>query len=977
MLLSALWDHQQQALTTLRRYLESETHSKAALVSMPTGTGKSAVIATLLADPTIDANQGSALVLTPWKSLSAQLAADIDDRVWAALGVARPVTLPPIVRVRSAADFIAKSQGAGRRIYVTTMAMALEIYKRVGKDAIEMGSLFADFGAVIVDECHYEPAPTWSEAVRATGLPTCLLTATPFRNDNRYFALDESAQYRYGHAEAIADQVLRRPEFLELARESSEREFVASLLQRLEALPLEASDRVVIRCGDRSAVEAMTRALITAGETAVGFHETFSASERDAGLMRSVPAPADRPDVRFLVHQHKLTEGFDDPSAKVLVVYDSFGSDRARVQQVGRVLRNPLRALDAKAWVIATNSQMADAWGRYERFDRVEAPRAVATDPAGIEALLSAQPETFYWDRLFREKFDLHNENAWQHVKFRFSASIRVAVEQPDLDSLAENVREDHVERDRRVLSIGTPNAESRVILHLTVENSPVLRTGAFVEMTLGYTVLHWDGKRLFVVDSTSSVPKSVSDRTDPIGAKSLIGLLPDGARISDVSLANNDLSQWSLRTRSLGAFDLATVASEIGDTTFGYATAEGHLVVGEDQVTRYTGIRNGRVTDHRNTEGAFEDLARWFVEIGATLDAKRRPATAVDRYASPVPQPAAPRAAHALLDIDVDQFEGFSDSKPISVELYGGEVDSGGNFLIAVNGKDIEAHIAWNSESRRFELSANEPMPFRTRFGARNSFWSEVNRHQTVRVATSEGLVYTNGNFWSLARRDGAASSGLLSLLTGHAALATLKSEKGPVDADGKWSRDCAFGLIDLDLLPEAFDSDATILCTDLGTEIADFIGFTDKKVVFVHAKSKSAASKSTISASALHEVVSQAVKNLRYLTVGNVDQPATGTLAGTWKGAAHGNAPRLRAGTSAPNGKGNWRRINNAVQSHSTEREVWLVLGASLSKSALEEELSRSRPRAVAVQALALLTSAWTATQQCGVRLRILCSP
>lgn len=888
-----------------------------------------------------------------------------------------PSTLPQVVRVRSAADFVAKNRVAGRRVYVTTMAMALEIYRSVGRDPIEMGSLFVDFDAVIVDECHYEPAPTWSEAVRATGLPTCLLTATPFRNDNRYFDLDEEAQYRYSHAQAVADRIVRRPQFEQLERGRTEREFALALLQRLERLRVNEGDRVIVRCGDRAAVDAMTQALRESGQTAVGFHETFGPGDRARGLLRSVPAPEDRPDVRFLVHQHKLTEGFDDPSVTILAVYDGFGSDRARVQQVGRVLRNPSRATGAKAWVIATDDQMARAWTRYERFDEGEAPRSMATDPAGIEALLAAQPETFYWDRLFRERFDLHDQDAWTHVKFKFSASIRTLPEVPDLDHLAETVREDHLDRDRRVLSVGAPNAASRVVLHLSVENSPVLRTGAFVEMTLGYTVLHWDGKRLFVADSTSSVPKSLRDMSDPIGAKSLIGLLPEGARVSDVSLSNNDLSRWSLRTRSLGAFDLASIASEIGDTTFGYATAEGHLVVGDDQVTRYTGVRNARVTDRRKTEGAFEDLAQCFEEIGSNLDASQKPARAIDRYASPVSPPSAPQAAHVLLDIDPDHFEGLTDSKPMVVDLYGGEVDNMGNFPIVVNGKDIKVHIAWSRVLRRFELASSEPIPFRARSGIRSAFWQEVNREQTVRVATPDGLVYTNGNFWSLERRGGVASSGLLSVLTGHPELATLNAEKGPVDADGKWSRESAFGLIDLDYLPAAFGRDPTIICTDLGTEIADFVGFTDAKVIFVHAKSKSAAKKSTISASALHEVVSQAVKNLRYLTIGNTDEPHTGPLAGTWRGGAHGNAPRLRAGTSASNGRGNWRRINGVVQSHNAEREVWLVLGASLSKSALGRELNKSKPSAVAVQAHALLNSAWTATQQCGVRLRILCSP
>ncbi len=946
---------------------------------MPTGSGKSAVIGSVLADPGDALTGRPVLVLAPWRTLAKQLRADVQERVWTNLGVQRPAGLPRVVGVRSAADFVQSDHGpdAEPLIHVTTMAMALEIYKRVDLDPTEMGSLFANFAAVVVDECHYEPAPTWSEAVRATGLPTCLLTATPFRNDNRFFDLDEKARYRYSHADAVEDNVLRQPVFERLERGGSERDFVAGLLKRLRRLSPAKADRVIVRCGNRASVEAVVAALHNAGEKAVGFHETFEHSARDRGLWRSVPAPDDRPDVRFWVHQHKLTEGFDDPSVVVLAVYDGFGSDRARVQQIGRVLRNPSRTDNAKAWVLSPDDEMQRAWERYLTFDAGEAPRSMATDPAGVEALLAAQPETFYWERLFRERFDLHDESAWTHVKYRLSASLRLPHETPDLDVLAQMVRTDHVARDQRVLSIGAPNADSRVILYLSVGNSPVLRTGAFVEMTLGYTVLHWDGTRLFVSDSGSSVPESVRASSTPVDARSLVGLLPTGSRISDISLANNDLGQWSLRSRSLSAFDLGRIASEIGGSTYGYATAEGHLQIDGDRVSRYTGVRNARVTDRRKSEGSFGDLSDWFKEIGSALDEGQAPAAAIDRYATPVTPPADPKPAHVLLDVDPGNFEGIDGKSTLRIDSYGEEVSDDGTFRIVLNEEAVAVHIAWNSTTRRFELGSAARVPFRSVSGSRDVFWQDVVREQSIRVATTGGLVYTNGNFWSLASRDRGAALGLLSVLTEHDGLGAVLSEKGPVDAAGRWSRETAFGLLDLDLLPDALGSEATILCTDMGTEIADFVGFNDSKVILAHAKSKKADEASRISASALHEVVSQAIKNMKYLSVGNTDAPYTDTWARRWNGGPLGTADRLRLGHRSRQGSTYWKRVDAVVQSHATEREVWLVLGASLSKKALTAELKKATPKPVAVQVHALLNSAWSAAQQCGVRLRIYCSP
>lgn len=170
---------------------------------------------------------------------------------------------------------------------------------------------------------------------------------------------------------------------------------------------------------------------------------------------------------------------------------------------------------------------------------------------------------------------------------------------------------------------------------------------------------------------------------------------------------------------------------------------------------------------------------------------------------------------------------------------------------------------------------------------------------------------------------------------------------------------------------------SDATIVCTDLGAEIADFIGFDTDRVIFAHAKGKSGGKRSKTSASALHDVVSQAMKSLRYMTIGNEDVPESDYWANEWRvGEQYGPATRIRRGVARASGAEYWAAIDGVIQSHASSREVWLVLGRSLSKKALAAELQIPKPRASALQCHALLTSAWSASQQCGVRLRVFCS-
>jgi superfamily II DNA or RNA helicase len=940
---------------------------------MPTGTGKSAVIGSLLAGAEFGAAGKDALVLAPWTGLSRQLREDIDGRVWDHLGIARPAGLGPVVQVRSARSFVDKvRESHSATTFVTTMAMALQVFKEVSSDPTQMANLFAGFAAVVVDECHYEPAPGWSAAVRATNAPICLLTATPFRNDNRLFTLDPVAHYRYSHADAVQDRVLREPAFVVSDSIGSVPTFVEAVL--LHAGTLSADERIIVRCGSSADVEAIARALQARGASVVGVHETFKSGGASGILRRSVPAPADRPEVRYWVHQNKLIEGFDDPNVRMLAIYDDFGSDRARIQQLGRILRNPSRGETRPALVLSPDSEMQEAWQRYRRFDDGDTPKSVATDPAGVEALLSAQPESFYWDRLFREPADMRSSDAWKQIKFRLNAVIRQSPAHLQLDAFVEQVVRDITGDNRQVLSIGEPDKATRVLLHLGVWNSPILREAAFVEMALGYTVVHHNAEFLFVSD-TGSLPETIRSGTLPISVTQLHSLLPAGTRITSISLANNDLSEWSVRSRSLHARDLQAIASEVGESTFGFATAQGSFSTADEDIMRYAGAKHARVSDSRKMRGTYSELRKWFDELAAALRSGAAPTSAIARYSTPVETPEFPVAAHVLLDIDASRFEPFDDEQPaLTVELTGGLVDDG-TCQIEINGEMTDASIRWDEQMRRFEVTSSKEVPYRSTIDPRLNFWQFINREQAIRVATADGLVYANRNFWAL-QRSSASADGLLSILEDVPALATVVGEKGNVDAAGSWQNDSVFGLVDNALLPAELQDGATVLCTDLGAEIADFIGYTRRRVVFVHAKSKNEAKPWKISAAALHDVVSQANKNLRYLTLGNTDLPKTDYWTNEWTTREFGPAKRLRRGDFYPSGPEYWKAIDAVIQSHASMREVWLVLGACLSKGALEEELAKKDPAPSALQAQSLLTSAWSSAQQCGVRLRVFCS-
>src|SRR3989442_3727605 len=78
---NGLWPHQIAAAGMVERFLKAPHGKKgsSALVRMPTGTGKSGVIAVAAQELV---TSGDVLLLTPWDVLVRQLATDVESEFW-------------------------------------------------------------------------------------------------------------------------------------------------------------------------------------------------------------------------------------------------------------------------------------------------------------------------------------------------------------------------------------------------------------------------------------------------------------------------------------------------------------------------------------------------------------------------------------------------------------------------------------------------------------------------------------------------------------------------------------------------------------------------------------------------------------------------------------------------------------------------------------------------------------------------------
>ncbi|GAB2472251.1 DEAD/DEAH box helicase [Jatrophihabitans fulvus] len=987
--IGGLWEHQRAAIEAVRRYLaHAPAHHDAALVTMPTGTGKTGVIAS--AAMNLPEVSGHRLVLTPWDALRTQLIEDLRGRFWDRLPAnARPEMLP--VKRLPAASALETVLDADPTVYVTTIAALSEAAKTADEGAYDLARVFADFGVVLVDEGHYEPAPQWSDAIRSLKRPTVLLTATPYRNDEKYFEIDQAHRYRYQHWKAEEQGFLRKPEFLRIDDDATPDAFAAELLHIVdERFPEPDDARIIVRCRTSLGIRDVVQALDALNQSVVGVHETFPPG--DPVLRNAVPRPEESA-ARFWVHQNKLIEGIDDPRFRVIAFYDALRNDRATIQQIGRVLRNPARdPKDSVALVLDRGDRDVErTWQAYRDFDRHEWAESAATMPQLVERVLKAQPAAFYYDGAYRTRIDLDSPGAWEDFAFPLRTRVfrRIAGDQCTLDDLALETAYQWSNRERTVFRTQEPDRRTRIVPFITAENSRFLRSGTFIEPRFGYTIIRMSRDRLFYYDTRGATPEAVEQHFQPLGPTDLQVLFPKGdSSLTSVFLLNTDVGQQAPRSRQVRAAAIDDLAPDLADYAYMCTVAEGYTEISGERFRRYLGLSRARVSDYRPGDRDFAGYNAWLDGLEASLGASTSAAVTFSRYAAHVDEPADKTVEHILLDIEPARFVKGGTDIPLEVEDTASAVLDG-HFSLTVNGVTHQIELDWDQNRSRYQLTSPSLASehFVSRDGEPRDLLGAINGDQAMRLVSADRkTMYAHGSFFRPiipATRLGAFR--LLDVLCPVPALAQAASEKGTKIDDDDWQPNTVFGLISAlaptsgrsapEVMKALFTTPDLVLCTDLGSEVADFLVTGPTRVAFIHAK----ASHDTrhYSASALHEVAAQAIKNLHHLQpLADIPMPAQNWMK-SWKAkGVEGTTARLRHGQFS-SGSDIWKHVRERIADPNTDREVWLVVGNSLSRSALEKQAKKAKPAAEAIQVFSLLQTTWGAVSQLGARLRVFCSP
>jgi superfamily II DNA or RNA helicase len=1012
-LATKLWKHQTQAIAFAIDMLRREEQSTASLARMPTGTGKTGVIAVL---SVVLAPHKWTLVLTPWTNLCSQLVRDLKERFWG-ISEWRPSPAPKVERLlpSNSDEILAKKDD--HLILVATFATLITLFKRYRKI---YDALAARLSQVLVDEGHYEPAVEWGQAVKQLKVPTLLLTATPYRNDLKLFRVLPEHVFHYTHADAEREKIIRSLTLQEMKTPEPRRlrdlaawcdEFTA-FWNGSQKRDRPEDTRAIVCCGDMATVKTVTTRLRKRGINAIGIHDRFS-KEKESWLKRDAPDPR-LVDFDVWVHQNKLTEGLDDKRFRVLAILSRIRNDRKLIQQIGRVLRRGPRDGRPALVLYSAGLPIERSWTNYRAFE----VQPNLNDPYRYRELLtkflSAQPDMEYFDGQFRRRFEPGESSLKNEIRLLPSAVVRTVLTTFDWDQCTAFVS-DFLELEDCILlgpakgyEVGPDDA--RLWTYAMFSNSPILITGSQYEIRLGAMAAVRHGDMFFLTDTEGKYPDVyVNEHTRKLSRDDLGKILSQTTVPHGVSLQNPWPAGPSIKRSSIYASDLAATSPQLTDSIFMCmsvrATVPPEIQDGSPR-RHYLGFSRGRISEQLYTtarnEFNLDEFVAWTRDFATSIQSQRRQLPEFfHRYLAPAEPPVPIQAAYLVLNI----FEG-------DAEL----LDEAGDALwpketiIAVHSENDESNVPRFAGSITFcRLEApqeEEQFTFTlvyhskaNRFLMQGEKWNSSvlvgngaggesqgivtylnNNDEQFTVAMSEPDIFYNAQ--SFYRIDYTfAEARLTGLLTIEPVLENVTSEKGAQHAGQRgWTRSSLFGVIDRSnrngLIATHFPEADFVFCDDLGKEVADFVcvSFKRRKIVLIHAKHGSG---NLVSASALHVVVSQALKNLGVLGRAGPKPPEITR----WNRQAYWSTTEVlrwrRGATTLPEGEDLWETIRSEVLDHPDgNKEVWLVLGASLNKKDLLEKLhDQAHWDPVSGQIVYLLSSLNATCSQLQVDLRVFC--
>ncbi len=810
-----LWEHQKSAIAHGVAYLNADRSlnerqegeggvTEAALFKLPTGTGKSGIIAVLTR---CIPEAKRALVLTPRAAITDQLMQDIQHRFWSHMrfDVEKSVTwtekadvagaeisdvnvellLPNIGRLNR----LLTSRGSERSVIVGTLqgfdslwrsrdklqrkaqsgATLTDADDRYLKSSSEVLEFLLTFELVVIDEGHYEPAPSWSRSVRYLDRPTLLFSATPFRNDYKLFRVHGRFVFNIPYqvvrdrnvvrdVKFCTDDTLLQPAPLREGRQHLIRQtagveetshsvevtqqdlddvtrFGTLLKKQLTQILVEAkkyteTPKVIVRGASYESLVLIQKSIKKElGENAVLVHERVQKSDESQRHYQTVEKAIKHfPSAKFWLHETKLLEGIDDPNIVAVAIYDHFTNERQLVQQIGRAIRSTdkTRVQPQTAYVVAIpemRDQIERSWRRYLEYEEhcAQGLDNVVPSEANLpEKIVQHIPKMQYVNGQFRHRLPSDLIISMDDIVLPLSTSAFTVSDHFDLESAKEEAIEAILASDRFVVREikGLPQ-NTFGWTFFGVRESPYLADHFMTEWGIGVFLAAHVENFLFVQDTDGIVFEPHKLEVARLDRERLLKLFPEMAdqnsAITRMSALSLDMSDRAIRSIATRTRSFADTFTDLLDSVLVPTAVSGFV----NNNNRYVGIQRARISDASSDYLSLSNYLNWVNRIAVELtDNSSRPSHVFDRYANMAKLEVGDtnRPTNILLDLThdtlteygvIDEVDGAGAMQgQLNYQDFCVEIDKNGEFsLTSLDGVEISCSIKFSPKTSRYRL--------------------------------------------------------------------------------------------------------------------------------------------------------------------------------------------------------------------------------------------------------------------------------
>ncbi len=306
------------------------SRNEPALVTMPTGSGKTAVLMTAA----FMRRSRRTLVVTPSALVRNQIATEFKSlSLLKALGVTGDIAPPEVIEVKhrcaSPADWL---NLAAADVVVATPQTVSPGHSKVSEPPDWL------FDLILVDEAHHEPAHTWRTLLDAfPSASKALFTATPYREDGR--EIKGRFVYVYTLREAMNDQIFSQVHFTPVLPATGQTSDEAIAKKAEEVLRADQAagfeHHLIVRTDQKTRAES----LVETYKKVTGLRLTVVHSGHSFKRVEDAVKQLRSGELDGLICVDMFGEGFDFPQLKIAAIHSPHRSLSVTLQFIGRFTR--------------------------------------------------------------------------------------------------------------------------------------------------------------------------------------------------------------------------------------------------------------------------------------------------------------------------------------------------------------------------------------------------------------------------------------------------------------------------------------------------------------------------------------------------------------------------------------------------------------------------------------------------------------